>query len=489
MKKRLIVILGVLCSLNCWSERKLTLADAIQMAQEQSLDAMLARLNFMSSYWSYRSYRAELLPSVNLSGNLLQYDHSTVETRNFEDGRISMVDNNSLTNKLTLSVDQNIAALGGKLSLQSYLYRLDQFNYDSKLYNSQPLRLNYTQPLRTFNELKWRKKTEPLKYERAKKVYLEAMETVTTRIVEMFFSVLSAQNYYEQSKANLKDRQYLFDISKQRFELGTVNKSELLQLELSLLNAKVDVRDKELNLMTNRSRLCTFLGLPIAEGVELLPPYYVPKIDLNTDMVLSRALENSTFLSGQRLDVLEAEKTLAKAKSNRGIQVQLNGELGFNRTANHFKDAFRDMENNQIVGLSVSLPIFDWGVSKGRVRMAEADLEAVKTMQEQEYEEYVQEIRTNVLRFNIQNDQCNNALRAQDIADERYEITKKRFETGAVTVTDLNTAWQEAESARSGYISQLRAFWISYYSLRKATLYDWIRNTDLFADYEKLITK
>ena len=66
---------------------------------------MVARLNFMSQYWSYRSFRAELLPAVNLSGGLLQYNHSMVETRNFDDGRISYVGNNSMNNSLSLSID------------------------------------------------------------------------------------------------------------------------------------------------------------------------------------------------------------------------------------------------------------------------------------------------------------------------------------------------------------------------------------------------
>ena len=143
--------------------QRLTLPSAIQTAQQQSYDAMVARLSFMSQYWSYRSFKAELLPAVNLSGNLLQFDRSMVEARNFDDGRISYVENNSMTNSLSLSVDQNIVALGGKLSVQSYLYRLDQFSYDSKIYNSRPIRLRYTQPIRAYNSLKWQKKTAPLR--------------------------------------------------------------------------------------------------------------------------------------------------------------------------------------------------------------------------------------------------------------------------------------------------------------------------------------
>ena len=74
--------------------QKLTLANAIKIAQENSLDAKSARFSFLASYWTYRSFRAELLPSVNLSGGLMNFNHSLVETRNYEDGRLAYVSNN-----------------------------------------------------------------------------------------------------------------------------------------------------------------------------------------------------------------------------------------------------------------------------------------------------------------------------------------------------------------------------------------------------------
>ena len=469
------------------AQPKLTLPDVIGMAQERSYDAMVARLSFMSHYWSYRSFRAELLPSVNLSGGLLQFNRSMVEARNYEDGRISYVKNNSMTNSLALSLDQNIAPLGGRLSLQSYLYRLDQFSYDSKIYNSQPLRLSYTQPLRAYNSLKWQKRTEPLRYEQAKRAYLEAMEGVTLRTVQLFFSVLSAQSDYQQSQATLKDREHLFGIARKRHELGTVTKSEILQLELSLLNAQVEVNSHRLTLDDQLFKLFSYLRMTDYQGVELIPPYTVPDLVVNTDEVVSRALTNSTHNLQQQVTLLEAQKLVAQAKANKGLQMQLNGELALNQTADNFADAYRHMRDNEIVGLTLSLPIFDWGVSRGRVKMAQADLEVTKTQLEQAHEAYVQDLRTSVMQFNMQATQCRNAQRAQDIADERYDIMRRRFEAGGVSVTDLNTAQQEQERARAQYIGQLKTFWSDYYALRQATLYDWIRQCDLSADFEEIV--
>jgi outer membrane protein TolC len=113
----------------------------------------------------------------------------------------------------------------------------------------------------------------------------------------------------------------------------------------------------------------------------------------------------------------------------------------------------------------------------------------VKTQIEQSHLDYLQELRKKVAQFNVQPMQCRDAKRAQDIAEERYDITRKRFETGTISVTELNTAQQELESAKAQYINQLQSFWNDYYSLQKSTLYDWQNHRDLTVDFEKVINQ
>ena len=220
---------------------KLTLEEAIKIAHARSPQAQMVQLSFMSQYWSFRSYKAQLLPSLNLSGNLGNYNRSLVDVRDPETGRISYVANNTLSNDLSVYINQKIALTGGNVSLNTSLARLDQFSYDTKTYNSNPVTINYTQPLRSFNTLKWQKKTEPLQYEKAKKQYLESLEGITLQTTSYFFSVLSAQTSYRKSEENLRDTRGMYKIAQQRHDIGTVTKSELLQLELSMMNAELTV--------------------------------------------------------------------------------------------------------------------------------------------------------------------------------------------------------------------------------------------------------
>lgn len=469
------------------AQRAISLSDAIRIAQQNSYDAQLARFSFMSSYWAYKSFRAELLPSMSLTGGLMNFNHSKVEARNADDGKINYVDNNSLANSLSLSVDQQIVSLGGTLSLQSYLYRLDQFDYKMTTYNTLPLKLSYSQPLRTYNELKWRKKTEPKEYEKAKRVYLESIEDIAIQAATLYFQAISAQSDYAQNVSKYKDLAELYEISKKRLNLGTITKGDLLQLELSMLNTKVEVNNSKVKWDDSLFDLFSYLRVTDYEGVTLTPPDHVMDMVLNADDVVRQAMQNSSHLVEQDLNMLSAEENLAKTKSAKGIQVQLNAEVGFNRTADGFAAAYRKLQDNEIVGVTFTLPIFDWGVQKGKVMVAKSNLELAKTRREQALSDYIQKVKREVLQFSFQGEQCRTSLRANEISQERYDITKKRFEMGNISVTELNTSLQELESAKAQYIAQLRSYWTYYYTLRRYTLYDWVEHRPLSENFDAIV--
>ena len=56
------------CGQVVWGE-KLTLQEAIQLAQASSPEAEAARHTYRAAYWSYRSFRADYLPEVSLSAS------------------------------------------------------------------------------------------------------------------------------------------------------------------------------------------------------------------------------------------------------------------------------------------------------------------------------------------------------------------------------------------------------------------------------------
>lgn len=89
----------------------LSLPEVMARARTNSVDAEVALNQLKSAYWSYRSYRAELLPEVALSATVPSY-HKQYSPYMDDNGSYSFVRNNYLQMNGELSVAQNIWLTG-----------------------------------------------------------------------------------------------------------------------------------------------------------------------------------------------------------------------------------------------------------------------------------------------------------------------------------------------------------------------------------------
>lgn len=466
---------------------RMTLEEAISTAREQSPAAMIAKYNFLAGYWRYRTYKAKFLPSLNLNASLGNYSRYLAKLQDAETGKFNYVENNNMSNSLSLSVDQNIGLTGGTLSLTSSLNRLDQFApYDNLTYNSAPVSLVYSQPINGYNSFRWEKMIEPKQYERIQKVYLESMESINIEAAERFFSVLSAQKNLEMAEKNYAATQLSVSIAEKRYEIGSITNNELLQLKMSLYNAQLEINDGKMNFESEMLKLRSYLGYNESVIIELIMPEMGPEIQLDYSDVLDRALRNSSANLSNELDMLAARQEVAEAKSNAGLKANLFAQFGVNQKGEKLADTYRNPMDQEIVGLSLSLPILDWGLGRGKIKLAKSREEIAKTQIEQTESEYRQEILIKVMQFNNQNMQCSISARNDSIAKLRYDITMERFKNGSISVTELNTAQTEKDNAVKRYISDLNNYWKYFYSIRKISLYDYFNKKEIATDFNLL---
>lgn len=466
---------------------RLTLDGAIFAAQNQSLAAMVAHYTFLSSYWSYRSFRASRLPSLNLTGDVANFNRS-MSLYQESSGELRYIENYNLQNALGISIRQNIALTGGTLQLNSSLSRLDQFApRDTISYYSQPLTLAYTQPLFTYNQFKWDKKIAPKEYERAKRIYLEAMEEVTTKAVVYYFNLLLSRTNHTIAVKNYENTRTLYEIAGERIKLGSITQDELLQLQLRMLNDSLAINESLLAVREQQVRLNSYLRYSENADIEPVLDERVPLVVIDREMAVEKALANSSFEIDNQIRVLNAESEIARAKARRGASATLSARFGLSQTAGTVGRSYSGLLDQEIVGLQFSIPIFDWGMGKGRVRMAKAQAEMIRSQIEQDQIDYRLEILKLLEQFDNQRNQCSVAARAREIAERRYATAMENFRRGSLSVTEMNTAQSEKDAANRTYISALADYWNYYYSLRRKTLYDFISRTDISVEFDKLI--
>lgn len=370
-----------------------TLEDVIVLAQSKSLPALVAKYSFISSYWQFRSYKAQFLPSLNLGAQLGQYNRSIVALQDAETGETNYVQNDNMNNSLSLSIDQNIPFTGGTISLNTYLNRFDQFSpYGDLTYNSNPVNITYYQPIFQYNRLKWEKKTEPKRYEMSKRTYLENMEGIAVSATTYFFNVLRTQKSLEMARSRFESTQQLYAIAQERFNIGTYTKDELLQMELQVLNADIAVASAEVELRQAMLSLRSYLGMDDATEITLVTPSHFSDIVINEEDAVTRSLQNTSFSLDNEISLIEAEAAIAQAKADRGFSAVLTAQFGLTQTGDDIATSYRNPIDQEIVGLSLSVPIVDWGLGKGRVQMAKTQQEIILTQIEQEIIERRQDI-------------------------------------------------------------------------------------------------
>jgi outer membrane protein TolC len=465
----------------------LTLDEVLEMAKDYSPQAILAKHQFRAAYWEYRTYKAEFLPSVTFNGTLPDFNRSIERIRQ-NDGTYEYVEDNSNTASVGLSLNQSIGLTGGTIFARSSLERTDIFGNNAKTnFFSRPVQIGFNQPIFGFNELKWNKKIEPLKYQEAKRNYIESMEALSGDAIRYFFDLILAQQNLKTAQLNYANTDTLFQIAKGRYNIGTIAENELLQMELSFLNAGSSVNEAEIDLQLKKFRLKSFLGFTDQTDLELIVPSTFPKTTLKYDNVLSLARSNNPRIIQFERRLIEAERNVSQAKANRGFSASLNASYGLTQSAADFKDVYIDPRDQQGVRIGVSIPVLDWGLGKGKVKMAESSREVVRTTIQQSMTDFEQDLFLKVMQFNLQETQLQLAVKADAISQSRYNVTKERFLIGKIDVLDLNIAQTERDNARNKYITAMRNYWSFYYEMRRLTQFDFLNKSEIKVEFESLI--
>ncbi len=458
-----------------------SLEEVVGLAQSDAPDALAAAMQLKNRYWSYKTFLANYKPSLFFSGQLPSLNR-TIEPIILPDGTNKFVRLSNLTNSARIALSQRITQTGGTIFAGTGLSRIDLLKIDApneSSYASVPFYIGIEQPIFGYNELKWDKKIRPLQYQEATREYAERMETVAADASSLFFDVLIAQLNLRSAIRDKANADTLYNISKGRFEVGRIAETELLQIELSSMNADAAVQRALLDLQTGTERLRNFLGLKKAVFFKMQTPEEIPTFSVNGDDALKYAnLYRSDVIRFERT-LVEADAGVEAAKAERGFQMNLSGQIGFTQTGETIGDTYKNMENNQVVGLSVNVPILNWGRGEARLETAFTQRELDRLNVSQEKVQFEQEILLKVKQFDLLRNQVALSKRAYDVSLKREQMTRNRYYIGKIDVLDLGVAVTEKENARVSYVSALRAFWLAHYDLRRSTMFDFERNVSL----------
>lgn len=457
----------------------LSLKNVVDMAINQSASAKYAQNTNVNYYWRWRNFKTSFRPQLVLSGNLPEYIHRP-DAVTQPDGSIEFYFQSQMNANALLALNQAIPQTNTYIWAGTDIYRNEDFIKHSVQFSGTPYQIGIYQPIFAYNYMKWQRKTEPLVHEESQKQFNQSIEEIALEATRRFFVYLSIQTNYNLAANNLKNSQDNLRIAETKRKLGKISENDFARIQLSVLNAQKALSKSKMELNNADFELKSYINLDPNTKIELNMPLDMILFDIDPQRALEEAKENrkETPLFERRL--IEANSQLVRAKRSTGLSATLSGSIGVSNVAYDYMGIYDEPETGRSLKLSLSIPILDWGRSASAVKLAESQRELVVYDVERDKEDFERKVIVQVAQFSLLRDQLNTAREADRVAENGYLIALKKFQSGEISITDLNIALSERESAKRDYISSIRSYWESYYRLRILTLYDFELNQKIW---------
>lgn len=470
--KYVAVIVLMLSTWVATAQIKLNLKQAIAYGHENSPSARSIKAAYSSAKWNYISARSSLLPSLSLRGNLPGLSRQVTGITQ-PNGDLTFREQNIANSSGALFLSQNITPTGGSVFMSSGLGRIDQLGANpTATWRASPLEVGITQPLFRVNTLRWNWKQAKLQYEFAQRQATESLEDLSIAITNAFFDYYILQKQLKNVEYNAAINDTLYTVAQGRFNVGKIAENDKLQAELNLMNARNSVDQIRVNIRTAEVRLKNLLGLKGDEKLEVVYEQKLPLYTVSLDKALIEARENRSNYVGFKIQETDAELSIRRAMADRRFTGDLTASFGLNNSAAQLNDAYDNLLNSQQLTIGFSMPLLNFGRNKAAYMVAKNDKESRLAQIENNRNNLELEIMNNVLQFNQLKQILAISAKSDTIARQRYTISTKRFVLGKIDLTNLTIAQNEKDLALITYIRNLQNFWVSYYQLRRLTLFD-----------------
>jgi outer membrane protein TolC len=295
-------------------------------------------------------------------------------------------------------------------------------------------------------------------------------ENIKANIYKIYYQLVVSKTQINLLDANISRLQKLDHDTREIYKNGFAEKVDVDKLTVQISNLQTEKFKVQNTIANGYSGLKVLIGMPVKDSLILTDT-------LNEAQLKEDILESSTYKYTDRRDyqLLDLTSKLNQYNIKRYKLSQIP-TLSFN--ANYSKQAQRsqfdffekkDWFTTSYIGLALKIPIFN-GFST-RAKIAQSKLEWQQTLNQMEG-----------LKINIDNDVVvakNNfttAIATMDfqkqnmaLAELVYEQTKKKYEVGTGSSTEINTAQVDLQTAQTNYISALYDAIIARVDLLKAT--------------------
>lgn len=472
-KKWLFSLCGLvmLFSFNANAQQLLTLEQVLQIAYENSPSIVESKLSLVQSRESLNAQKASLKSRFSLDVTPFSYSHD----REFNDLMSTWYTSESMGSSGTFSIVQPIKATDGTISLVNRFswqdYTNDYSNVSSNTF-SNSLQLQIEQPLFKYNETKMNLTELELDLENTLISYSLQKLTIESQVTQYFYQVYQAQQSLLISQDELENQQKTYDITTKKVEAGLMAKEELWQADLNLANARSEVYNAEVTLEDAKDQLKQTIGMNLDSSFNIIANVVIDTVNVQLQDAVDYALKQRMEIRQREISIQNSQFDLIQTKATNKFNGSVSLAVGLVGENESFGRIYDSPTNNQQIGITFEIPLWDWGERRSRIKAAEASLKSEELSMEQEKVDIELNIRQVFRSLNNQVNQIKIAEKNVENAKLTYELNLEKYENGDLTGMDLNDYQSQLSSSKNELTNALISYKLELLNLKIQTLWD-----------------
>lgn len=279
-----------------------------------------------------------------------------------------------------------------------------------------------------------------------------------------YFNILQTANLVKVAQESVDGLTAHLKNVQAQYDVGTVAKSDMLRSEVELADADQKLIIAKNNLELAIASFNNVTGLPLDTQV-------TPKQSALAYVANNQTLNDSiTYSLANRPEVAQADANVAVAKQQIKIAdadkkptVSLTGYTDW-----YDKDLPGSDNNNWGASVTASYKLFDSGLTKSKVKQADAELNKATEQARQSRDSVQLEVRQAYLNMKEAEKRIETSKVAVDKAEEDFKIAQVRYSAGVGTNLDVIDAQLALTQAKTNNIQALYDYNTSKAKLDKA---------------------
>jgi outer membrane protein TolC len=278
-----------------------------------------------------------------------------------------------------------------------------------------------------------------------------------------YYSILQTRNLVKLSEESLDRLNAHLKNVEAQYGAGTVAKSDVLRSEVEKAKAEQSLIIAKNSHELAISSLNNVIGLPLDTQISIKEELNYAKYDKTLAECISTALAKRPDLAQASANVDIAKTDIKVAQSGSKLTVAATASEKWN------DNEFPGTDNNTwAIGINASYNLFDAGVTKSKVKGAEAGFNKATEQLRQAKDAVQLEVRQAYLNMNEAEKRIETSNVAVTKAEEDYKIAQVRYTAGVGTNLDVIDSQVALTSAKTDYVQALYDYNTSRAKLDKA---------------------